>query len=152
MAKMGYEGRTVHFEWHNKREKKYGYDFKSQIERKWADYLETILKLDVIGGWKYEPTTFECGSKNRKERIYTPDFGVLEAECGYVFHETKTSLRQKDISRFKWLRQAHPDIKIVLVLPRLPKSGKQLILVDKARKYVDRVLAANPLFKEFNIK
>jgi len=155
MTKMGYEGRTVHYDWHNQRPEKYGYKFKSKAERMWADYLEFLKELGAIEEWEYEPETFQCGTKYRKERIYTPDFRVMENYKGHtttVYHEVKTSLRQKDISRFKWLKEFHVVI-IVLVLPNRPKrSVKQIDLLAKARKYVDRVVFANPLYRKHGIK
>lgn len=160
MAKMGFELRRFTIDWHNKPEEKYGCHFKSQAERRWADYLEILKKLDAIVKWEYEPETFECGSKYRKERIYTPDFRITEKMGSHiyqVYHEVKVALQQKDISRFKWLKSSHSEITIVLVLPYSPagktaSSRRQLELISNARKYIERIVYANSLFKQFGIK
>jgi hypothetical protein len=154
--KMGFEKRrTFTVDWHNKPEQKYGYTFKSKIERKWADYLESLKHIRAIESWGYETRKFDCGSKYNKKRVYTPDFEVVEDGI-HAFHEVKTALRQHDVSRFKWLRQAEPDLVIILVLPYCPtgktKSGaRQIELISNAEKYVNRIVYANPLFKKFGI-
>ena len=102
--------------------------------------------MKAIDSWAYETQKFDCGSKYNKKRVYTPDFEVVEDGI-HAFH---------DVSRFKWLRQAEPEIVIILILPYQP-SGKtkgglrQLELISNAEKYIDRVVLANPLFKKFGI-
>lgn len=156
--RMGYERKPVHFNYHNQRPEAYGCKFKSKQERKWADYLEILKKLGAIESWEYEPKTFDCRFSYRKQRIYTPDFKVVEPPekediSEIVWHEVKTSLRQKDVTRFKFFKAAHPKEIIVLVLNSEPKrSVKQAILLDKAQKYVDRVIYAGPIFRKYGIK
>jgi hypothetical protein len=137
-----------------KREHKYNYHFRSQAERRWADYLETLKELGAIKSWEYEPKRFACGQHNNKWRFYTPDFKVIEDDNGLeveVWHEVKMSLEQKDISRFKWFVGAHPDKIIVLILPRAAKK-RQAELRYKAHNYVKRIVYANPLYKKYGIK
>lgn len=156
MAKMGFEtNRVIYYDWHNKPEEKYGYRFKSQIERKWADYLEAIKNLGAISSWEYEPDRFDCGLIYRKQRFYTPDFKVIEKNGDFdfvVYHETKTSLRQKDVSRFRWLYNSEHNVSIVLILPYCAKDSKQALLRQQAQKYILRIVYANPLFNKFGIK
>jgi len=151
--------RTIHYEWRNKPEPCTigGQDcsFKSQIERKWALYLQMLLELQAIDFWGYETTTFEFTERYRLKRQYTPDFEVHETiEHGIkqkVWHEIKTSLRQTDIRRFKLMAADFPNETMVLVLPCCRK-GNQSILRAKALKYVARVVYANPIFKKMGIK
>ena len=151
MAKMGFEGRTVHFDWHNKRPEKYGYTFKSDQERKWADYLELLKLSENIESWEYEPKQFQFEERLRKKGVYTPDFHV-EYAISDEWHEVKTSLRQKDIYRLKQFRTDFPNEKIVLILNSCPKrSINQIRLVENARKYVNEIIYAAPIFRKLGI-
>ena len=153
------EANVIHYEWRNQPERCIigGKDcsFKSQIERKWALYLQMLLDLGAIDFWDYETTTFEFEERHRIKRQYTPDFEVRETiEHGLkqtVFHEVKTSLRQTDIRRFRLMAADFPNETMVLILPSCRK-GHQSILRGKALKYVARVVYANPIFKKMGIK
>jgi hypothetical protein len=160
---MGFETtRTVHFEMRNRHVEAFGYKFKSAQEYKWATYLEllkgSVNSPDLIGWW-YEPKQFEATKiRFRKINVYTPDFltswaSTQREEDGYdEWHEVKTSLRQKDVYRFKWFRTDYPNERIVLVLNSQPRHGsKQKRLLDNARKYVDDVIFAGPIFRKLGI-
>lgn len=145
MVKMGYEKRVIHYDWHNKPEEKYGYKFKSQAEVKFADYLEILRRGKEIIWWAYEYKKFYCGHKWGKDRYYTPDFISYNGEEEIIYYEVKVYLRQKDVSRFRFLRQAYSDVVINLVLPRKQKSIKQKRLLTNTMKYVNRVMYMNEL-------
>ena len=157
MAKIA-EERRICYEWRNKPERCIigGQDcsFKSQIERKWATYLQMLLELGAIEFWGYETTVFEFNERYRIKRQYTPDFEVRETiEHGLkqkVWHEVKTALRQTDIRRFKLMAADFPNETMVLILPCCRK-GRQSILRGNALKYVARVVYANPIFKKMGI-
>lgn len=152
MAKMGYEGRTVHFEWHNKRPEAFGYQFKSNQEYRWAQYLNILIHGSNVDWWTYEPKVFTFKERHRKRGQYTPDFYVHHKDYSDEWHEVKTSLRQKDVTRFKYFKDDYPDERIVLVLNSTPtQSLKQLILLEKARKYVDDVIIAGPILRKLGI-
>lgn len=160
MPHMGFEGRTVHFDWHNQRPEAFGYTFKSKQEYRWAQYLTLLVQSDSdnLIFWEYEPKTFELKERYRKRGQYTPDF-----LCRYrhgtqlnEWHEVKTALRQKDITRFKWFIADYPEERIILVLNSCPQgktkgSRRQLILLDSARKYVDDVIFAGPILRKLGI-
>jgi len=161
---MGFEGRTVHFDWHNQRPEAFGYKFKSKQEYRWAQYLTLLVNsmTDDTIGWRYEPKTFTATKmRHRKINVYTPDFecthgppldGIYDNRRYIEWHEVKTSLRQKDVTRFKWFRADYPDERIVLVLNSCPKkSVKQIILLDNARKYIDDVIFAGPILRKLGI-
>lgn len=152
--------RTVHFEWRNEPQHVFidgrEFNFKSKAEYRWAQYLQLLKNIKAIEEWSYEPTTFEGRMRYRKIRVYTPDFLVME-DGEDIYHEVKTALRQKDITRFKYLKADYPDVKIVLVLMSKPKglsasSRKQVILIANAEKYVERTVFAKAIFHKFGIK
>jgi hypothetical protein len=121
--KMGFEKtRTVHFEWRNKRPEAFGYKFKSKAEFKWATYLELLKKSDdPLSDWMYEPKRFQAKKVRwNKWYQYTPDFRVDTKQNNgdgtfcfvHEWHEVKTSLRQKDVTRFKWFKTDYPEERI----------------------------------------
>ena len=144
--------RTIHYEWHNQPQEGFGYRFKSKVEYRWAQYLQRLLELGAIEKWLYEPTKFEFGERWRVRKQYTPDFLIRE-DGQEIYHEVKTSLQQKDVTRFRCLHIDFPDVKIVLVMfgPEHTRSAKQNRLRSNARKYVERIVFANPLCKKMGI-
>ena len=74
----------IQYEWRNKPERCIiggkDYRYKSQIERKWATYLQYLKELDAIIDWEYEPRQFEFKERRRHKRVYTPDFFVTAAD------------------------------------------------------------------------
>lgn len=151
--KIGFEKtRTVHFDWHNQRPVAYGYQFKSKQELRWANYLQILKTAKVITNWKYEPRTFDLKERYRKRGQYTPDFMIITDIGAEIWHEVKTSLRQKDVTRFKYFRADYPIEYIVLVLNSAPKrSVKQARLLENARKYVDEVIIAGPILRKLGL-
>jgi hypothetical protein len=154
---MGFEtNKRVVFDWHNQRPEGFGYKFKSKQEYRWAQYLEVLMRgsdYPKLINWWYEAKVFEAKKMRwKKIRTYTPDFLLLwdkngnEEDAYPEYHEVKTSLRQKDVTRFKWFRADYPDERIVLVLNSCPtRSVKQKILLGNAKKYVDDVIFAGPI-------
>lgn len=153
MPHMGFNERRVTFDWHNQRPEAFGYKFKSKQEYRWAQYLELLrISDDSLEEWYYEPTKFELKKRYGKDRVYTPDFSIYDKDKFVEWHEIKTSLRQKDITRFKWFKADYPDERIILVLNSCPtKNVKQIILLDNARKYVDDVIFAGPILRKLGI-
>lgn len=150
----------IHWEMRNKPVEAFGYRFKSQVEYKWAQYLDQLLKLGAINSWLYEPTVFEFGERWRVRKQYTPDFFITEIEDGEpgevteVYHEVKTSMRQTDVTRFRCLRADFPEVRIILVIfgPEHTRNANQNRLRSNARKYVERIVFARPLIQKFGIK
>ncbi len=158
------DNRVIHYEWRNKPEEIViggrKFKFKSQAERKWAQYLEALLSMGAIKSWKYEPQTFEFGERWRVRKQYTPDFFVKEiddtapGEIAEHYQEVKTSLRQTDVTRFRCLAADFPEVRIVLVIFGSEHTSKanQNRLRSNARKYVERIVFARPLCKKMGIK
>ncbi len=169
--------KSVHYDWHNQpqhvilggKECK----FKSKQEHKWAQYLERLKELNTIIDWWYEPRQFEFKERFRRRRVYTPDFLVEEKLEGIVFdhstsksttfqiasdetvkvwHEVKTSLRQVDVVRFKYLAADYPNEKIILVLNDGTKNIEQMRRKENALRYVERIVYAGPIFRKMGIK
>jgi hypothetical protein len=144
--------RTIHYEWRNQPVEAFGYKFKSRIEYRWAKYLELLRVSGEVQTWQYEPETFLFKERHRKKGIYTPDFRVVWRDGTVELQETKSSLRQKDVYRFRQFAMDYPSVRIVLVLPSCPKrSVKQLILLDNAKKYVADVIFCGPIFRKLGI-
>lgn len=155
MQIMTVENRTVHYEWRNKPQHVFidgrEFYFGGINEYRWARYLQILKELGAIEEWEYEPETFQFRERYRNKRQYTPDFRITED--GEVFYqEFKTSLRQVDIRRFKLLKADFPKVKIVLVLLNGSNKTKQIQLRDNASKYVDRIMYAKPIFRQFGIR
>ena len=117
------------------------------------------MELDVIIDWWYEPKQFIFKERFRRKRVYTPDFLVEETIGEFtdkrtvkVWHEVKTSLRQVDVLRFKYLAADYPDEKMVLVLNSDSKNFEQIRRKENALRYVERIVYAGPLFRKFGIK
>lgn len=152
--------RTLHVEWRNKPERCViggkDYYYESQIERKWALYLQILKDLGAIIDWEYEPPRFEFKERYRHKRVYTLDFKVEEqGSYGKIltaYHEVKTSLRQTDIRRFRYMAADYPDVVMVLVLPYCSRNSNQARLRGDALRYVERIVYANPLFNKFSIR
>lgn len=149
----------IHIDWHNKPETctigGKTCNFKSQIERKWANYLQILKDLGAIEDWEYEPKTFQFKERCRIKRQYTPDFSVIDMleDCRQtVYHEVKTALRQTDIRRFKLMAADFPNEIMVLILPYCSRKSNQSRLRGNALKYIARIVYAGPLFNKFSIK
>ncbi len=151
------QDRTIHYQWRNKPEEIIiggrTFKFKSQVEKRWACYLESLLKLGAIDSWEYEPRKFEFGERWRTRKQYTPDF-LIKEDGEENYHEVKTSLRQVDILRFRLLKADFPEVKIALIIfgPENTRSANKIRLRQNASKYVERIVFANPLLKKFGIR
>ncbi len=157
---MSAEARHIEFEWRNQPQDcmigGQHCKFKSKQEMKWALYLEMLKEYGAIIDWQYEPRKFEFQERWRHRHVYTPDFRVEELVDGQliqvVWHEVKVALRQRDVLRFKLMAADYPDEVMVLVLNTGTKKKRQMEIIDNARKYIERIVYAAPLFRKFGIK
>ena len=122
--------------------------FKSKLERRWAEYLETLKGLGEITGWQYEPDKFEFEGIRSGTVFYTPDFKVFQG-AAFCYDEVKGHLTQKDVTKFRRMTKYHPDVVLILVMQRLTK--KNFLRVQMARKYVERVIEAEKTLKQFGL-
>ena len=154
MAKIQISNRVIHYDWHNQPQLLTLEDgsvikLKSKQEFKYAKYLQLLKLGGEIEEWKYEPTTFEFVIRWGKIRTYTPDFKVIEKDGTVRWHEVKTSLRQKDVLRFKLMNWDFPEERLVLIITSKPKRIiKQKRLLANAMKYVEEVIFVGPIFRK----
>lgn len=154
------ENRRIEYEWRNQpQDVMIGgrrCKFKSKQEMKWALYLELLKELGAVIDWQYEPKRFEFKERWRTRHVYTPDFRVEELVDGkiiqVVWHEIKTSLRQRDVLRFKLMAMDYPDEIMVLVLNSGSKKIRQIELKANAMRYIERIVYAAPIFRKFGIR
>lgn len=151
--------KSVHYDWHNQpqhvilggKECK----FKSKQEYKWAKYLERLKEIETIIDWWYEPQKFIFKERYGRKRVYTPDFLVEDkldnGETVKVWHEVKTSLRQVDVLRFKYLAADYPEEKMVLVLNSDSNNFEQIRRKENALRYIERIVYAGPIFRRMGI-
>ena len=120
------------------------YVSRSQTEAAFANLLEMLRGAERILEAKYEHKTFWFDGIKRGTVSYLPDFWVKWDNGEEVVYECKSSandLKAKDITKYKRMAKYHPDVTLVLVLPRRPgkRSVKGRIKVADAEKYVDHV-------------
>lgn len=87
--------------------------FKSKLERAWANYLNGLVQLGAITNFYYEPLNLRLpGKKN----FYKPDFLVLAGD-GLTFYEVKGRNLSDDRSlvKIKTAAGITPWAKFVLV-------------------------------------
>ena len=147
------------------------YTLRSLREQRFARLLECLIATGSVLRWWYEPYMFRCGTKDHKERVYTPDFliemgddDIFDTGTRSVWVEVKATLDQNAISRCRWLRQAHPHIVLCLMMDkdyrhltsqkaRRSKTAKrQVVFQAKLRPHVERTLFGNEWYPKFGIK
>lgn len=138
------------------------YYMRSGFEARWGYYLDFLQKAGEVISWEFEPKHKEFEGVRSGTVFYIPDFEVTypsedHPEEIYTFwHETKGQITQKDITKFRRMSRYHPNEKIILVMQKIPKGYsksaiRQRILVDMARKYVERVIEAEPILKKVGL-
>jgi len=107
--------------------------FRSQFECRWARWLEMLRAAGQIDSWEYEPRTFVFPGVTRGVVQYTPDFRIVENGVA-IWHECKGRLTGRDNTKFRRMAQHYPDVRIVLVMQRVPRRENGTLRI--ARKYV----------------
>ena len=87
---------------------------RSCWEANWARYLNWLIQLGEIKGWKYEPDTFEFPVK-RGSKFYTPDFKVTNNDGSIEYHEVKGWMDSISATKLKRMAKYYPQEKLVLV-------------------------------------
>jgi len=129
--------------------------FDSKFEYKVALLFEAWKALGVLDDWEHHSQTFEFKERCRTRKQYTPDFRIYENINGAVVStwvEATAAITQLHVRRLKLMSKDFPDDKFMLVLPCGTKSMRKSIIIDSARKYIERILYANPEFKRLGIK
>lgn len=122
------------------------YFYRSGFEIRWAVYLQFLKEAGAIQEWHYEPDTFFFDKIKSGVRQYKPDFRIIEGG-ETIYHECKSGyMAQKAVTKLRRMSIYYPDEKIVLVVDKVPKKyNKFKANIDKARKYVIRILEANTI-------
>ena len=127
--------------------------YRSEFESKWAKYLQFLQDCEQIADWEYEPKKFtfrEFGYKN-KPYEYTPDFRITNNDGSTYFQETKGYLETRDNSKYLRMSKHYPDVKLEIVMQRIPKKGKgfQNYAKLKAKSgIIQRIIDASEIFKQ----
>ena len=95
--------------------------FKSLFELKFS---KALTKRGIP--FKYEPETLSF-LQPEKKRKYTPDF-KLTTKHGEFLVETKGKLTAEDRKKMVWVKEQHPNKKIVIVFMN---AGNRLTKVSK---------------------
>ncbi len=124
--------------------------FRSQLEYKWAQYLQFLKESNNILGWEYEPKTFDFQSRGYKKGpfVYLPDFKVVVG-CGHYWQETKGHHDGDCNSKLRRMAECYPDEIMELVLQSIPKKGgKGANRRRIAAKYTRRIIDASVIFRQ----
>jgi len=125
--------------------------FRSILEYQWAKYLQFLLHNGQIKDWFYEETTFDFTlvGYSRGPFIYLVDFDVIENDGETIYQECKGHHDSKTNSKLQRVAACFPEVKIDLVLQRIPKSGsKGASRRAAAAKYTRRIIDASEIFKQ----
>lgn len=151
IEKMGYEkDRRIHRKYGNRPETcRIGENtchFRSQLELKWAKYLQWLLESGEILGWEYEVKTFHFTGYEIGKMSYLPDFRVVENDGTVVWQECKGHHDGPMNTRFKRMAEQYPDELIDLISGKFEKRNFQRR--DTAKRYTRRIVDASQIFKQ----
>lgn len=139
---MGFEKTRVRREFRNHKHtvciggKTFSVD--SDLEERYARYLEILKQSGNIIDWNRNGIAFEFRGAVRGPTVYTPDFRIQTGN-GEQYHETKGYLEGRDITKYRRMREFYPDVQVHLIMQRMPKRGKMVNRIASARKYCARV-------------
>jgi hypothetical protein len=124
--------------------------FRSELEYRYANYLELLKTNRHIRDWQYEPKQFQFRREVTGAKVYTPDFRVVTNTGKYEYHEIKGNLTGEDITKLRRFAKQNPGTDIDLILQRIPgQRAKQKYVnrIEAARKYCRRVVAFKDVTK-----
>lgn len=88
--------------------------FRSNLELKYAIYLQQLKDTENIKDWEYESETFWFDGIKRGVVSYKPDFKVYENDGSHFFVECKGWMDAKSKTKIKRFRKYFKDEKLVL--------------------------------------
>lgn len=126
--------------------------FRSKLEARYANYLQRLKELHHILGWWYEPIKLNFPPEGKPPYEWTPDFWVLTDAGQLELHETKGLVSQKDVHKFKRVRENYSHISLMVMIFARPTSSKPRVKAAIS-EWAD-IRYAEPLFKSMfgNIK
>ena len=124
--------------------------FRSQLEYKWAQYLQLLKEQSHIWDWLYEPHTFYFPNEKTAPVQYTPDFQVFVPDIGHFWQELKGYHDGPTNSKLRRMAKHYPDEIFELVLQRIPKKNKAKGAGRRrvAAKYTRRIIDASVIFRQ----
>lgn len=121
-------------------------NFRSELEYLWAQYCELRKQQGIIKDWAYEQTTFIFENVTYGSPRYKIDFDILYPDGHFEYEETKGYLQGSDNTKFMRVAKQKPEAKITLVMQRKPSKYNSRL--NRAKKYVHRIIYANEIFKQ----
>ena len=108
-------------------------NFRSQGEKRLAQYLELLKLSGHIRDWAFEQTTFKTSAG---EKFWIVDFDVLNNDGTFEYYEFKGMFKQSDATKLQLLYECKPDIQLTYVFENKREAGKL------SRRKVSRQLKA----------
>ena len=125
--------------------------FRSQLEYKWAQYLQVLKDHGAIVDWEFEPHAFDFQGKGYKKGPFTylPDFLIFDG-VGHYWQECKGYHDGDTNSKLRRMAECEPKEVFELVLQRIPKKGKHKGAGRRriAAKYTRRIIDASVIFRQ----
>jgi hypothetical protein len=109
-------------------------NFRSQGEKKLAQYLELLKQLDFIDDWFYEFMNFKFPPDD-PDMTWLVDFTVKENNGSITYWEYKGWFEARDRKKLQLLSKYYPQAKVVYVFPN--KSSRKKMKTSE--KYCHRV-------------
>jgi hypothetical protein len=124
--------------------------FDSQLEYKWAQYLEFLKQAEKIRDWDFHcwPEPFYFIGVKKAPVQYTPDFLVTENDGTEVIQELKGHHDGPTNSKLARMAEYYPDKIMELVLQSIPKGSKGANRRHTAKKYTRRIIDASVIFRQ----
>lgn len=89
--------------------------FRSSYEANYARFLNLLVRLKEIKGWKFEPDTFWFEKIKRGVRSYTPDFKIFNNDNSIEYHEVKGWDYPRGKTARKRMAKYYPKVALKLV-------------------------------------
>ena len=123
------------------------YNFRSEGEMMWAQYLEWLKESGEIRNWCYEGKTFYFRNEKTAPVQYTPDFWITPIGGMVYCQEFKRGhLDGQAVTKFRRMAKHYPGVIIELVITNKCKKDAHRLYIVK--KYVRRIIDADIIFKQ----
>lgn len=90
------------------------YFYRSAWEPNMAAYFEYLKSIGQILDWFYEEDTFWFEKIKRGVRSYTPDFKIIDNDCGVYYVEVKGWMDEKSKTKIKRMALYYPETKLYI--------------------------------------
>jgi len=95
--------------------------FRSQGEKRLAQYLELLKIGGYIKDWAFEQTQFKTSND---EKFWLVDFDVLNTDGTFEYYEFKGAVKQQDITKLQLLFEVKPEVQITFVFEDKRSAAK----------------------------